>query len=309
MKLISAVVVALVLWALPLTANESIHSICKTQASRCLDEVPSYIAKSQPYSDAWYRYTLYQYDALFALQRFEPLMNSILAIDNLNTAPVGFQVSANIYLAKGYRVKNDFIQLSHYAKVARGLLKQVSKQFNDPSRLVQLGNLILYQGNVFREKNEPKLAEKTFNDSFQLLKNIEADYHHYTDPIFNRELYVNLGHVSHALKNLRDSEVYYGKSLFWTKQVPDQQQLAVAEFNYGRACERNNKIDCSLKFIAKSRVNFKQAKDFAGEQMAILQLARMYNAKGDTPNYLKFKNAIDFLTLPQSLHRMARTLP
>ncbi|WP_341206424.1 hypothetical protein [uncultured Psychrosphaera sp.] len=256
--------------------TNNIHKVCASQASSCLELLPDELAKLRPRSNAWYKLKLYELESLFVLQQTERQRAVLADLHPVDAAPIVFQITAYLYLAKNAYFYKEFESAEHYSEIVFNLIEQVTETYPDPRKIVSLVNLKLYHAKLeLLSDNEAAYTEKLLN-ALSTLESLREKFHNSYDPIFNRELYGNIGHTYARLDKHVESLQAYQTGLFWARQGVDLQQLSVSIYNVARAYQRLEYFDKALKEFELAKQAAINAKDEIVELFCYYQMADIY---------------------------------
>jgi tetratricopeptide (TPR) repeat protein len=201
------------------SAFKRFESVCDLTASDCLVELQRVLETLEPFSPKWYDTKLTMLELLFQLHQYEALYRYATDIVTEPDLPKSFLTQVEIYLAKCLYHMGKTAEASNILNHAISQLQGLNNQLPDPTRLIDIANLLHVNG-------EPQRA-------FRILVRIESQLGKRYAPVFNRELYANL---AQAVTQLQDRELavdYYTQALYWAKLAGDKQQVAVIQANIG----------------------------------------------------------------------------
>ncbi|MBE0364196.1 hypothetical protein PULV_a1778 [Pseudoalteromonas ulvae UL12] len=201
------------------SAFKRFEFVCESNASDCLVEQQNFLSTLEPLSPKWYETKLTMLELLFQLHQYEALYNEVSEIVKQPELPKAFLTQVEIYLAKCLYQMGKNAEASNILNHAIMQLEGLNNQLPDPTRLIDIANLLHVNG-------EPQRA-------FRILIRLETQLGKRYEPVFNRELYANL---AQAVTQLQDRELavdYYTQALYWAKLAGDKQQVAVIQANIG----------------------------------------------------------------------------
>lgn len=260
--------------------NAKFTEICAISSSDCLDNSSHYLQNVTLQSRLWYKYKLLELEALFNLQRFDKLREEANYWSTQPSIPVTFKVYVLIYRAKlsSGRVSKEITQT--YLDEAITTLSEIHEMVPRPMRLIEIANLQL-------SNDQPEAAKQT-------LLSLEKKFSHNASPLFNRELYANLGHAAIRLNELDEHIIYREKSLDGAINVGNAQQIGVAGYNLGRAYQMKSRLNEALITFEQSAENAKKASDKTTEISATMRVIEVTYLKGDKEKARNLFKSIDF---------------
>jgi len=224
----------------------NITEICQYSSVRCIEKVKGVLSETPKKSRLWFKYKLLQWDAFLNLQQIKTLKEDISPWVNQKETPINFQVYVHIYHAKISLSETDKTTGEYHLNQAIKLLSSINDSAPNVLRLIEIANLEISIGNN-------KKAQQT------LLK-LEQKFSHHHDPIFNRELYANLASTTfNQQKKSYDNQqhiFYRKKSLYWTIESKNKQQIAIAYYNFARALHMGNQYE-------EAEINYQHALHFS----------------------------------------------
>ncbi|NMP33220.1 hypothetical protein HII17_16830 [Thalassotalea sp. M1531] len=241
-----------------LASTLNIETICQQSSAKCLEIIDTKLNKTSYPSRTWYKLKLLQLEAHFLLGNIAQLNKALMPFLDNEDLPMSFLVYVKIYHAKVMNQLGDSQAAQQDLAQALNLLHEIQEHLPRPMRLIEIANL--------------QILNKQYNQAEQTLLLLEKRYAQDALPLFNQELYANLGHIAARLDKLVDYFVYTEKSLFYALKTDNKQQISVAHYNFARAAMINGSL-------AKARENFMHAllqatlaKDFATQIDAKIRL-------------------------------------
>ncbi len=248
--------------------RKTIDNTCIHSSYDCLKNIKYLLANTQQNSRMWFKYKLLQMDALYILQNDTTLLEITNYWLDKTNAPVIFQVYVQIYKAKLSLAIGKNIDGNKYLSKAVKLLSLINDSIPKPMRLIEIANL-LYVNNRIEE------ARAT-------LLNLEKIYAKRNVPLFNRELYGNLGHIAGKSKQFKLQLDYRKKALFWALEYKNEQQIGIVYYNLARAqqtlkqyADAEKSYKMALKFSIKSHDKITQL----GSQLRVVEVMYQQNKK------------------------------
>jgi len=200
-----------------------IDKICRKSPTDCLFEVNQKLQQTPVQSRVWYDLMQYKFENLFVLQKINILNQITKPLIKNKKLPIPFQVSLFIYYAKSLNEDKTLNkeEIKQEQKIfidkAQNLLGLMNNIYPNPNLLIQLANLQMYVGD--------------YKKAYQLLQSLIVKYNQYPDLAFNLDLYGNLGHLADRLNYKNQAIKYWSTSLYWAKQLDNNQQTATVYFN------------------------------------------------------------------------------
>jgi len=236
-----------------------IDKICKKSPTNCLPVVNQQLQTTPPKSRVWFDLMQYKFDALFALQKINALHEVTKPLINQQNLPIPFQMSLFIYYGKSLVVDKTLDEKTlnqerkKFMVKAQKLLGLMNNVYPNPKLLMQLGNLQMIVGE--------------YEKAYQLLQSLVMKHRQYPDLAYNLDLYANLGHLAVQLGYKQQAVEYWLTSLYWAKQLGNDQQTATIFYNLARTQEINkNFIDAnfnatkSIEYATLAHDNIEYAK-------------------------------------------------
>lgn len=206
-----------------------IEETCQQSTAQCLALLEVGLNGSKKYSRQWFRFKQLRLNALFELQRFQPLQQEINQWltdegEQRIEMPPNFAVYVYIYHAKLQLSDTDNKEANLYLHKAVNLLNDINIKLPSPIRLIEIANL--------------QISMQNYDQAKSTLLNLENKFKERNNPGFKQELYANLGHI--AWKQADDDLhiEYRKKSLKWALETPNTQQKSVAHLNLAFAYQK-----------------------------------------------------------------------
>jgi len=203
--------------------NESanIHTICQNNYSQCIELLPEHLAIANPGSRVWFTLKLYQLEALFALERFSQLKETLETVVHLGNLPTKFKINSYILYAKLIKNEGQEPLAVDYLNQAKETLLAINESWPKPIEFVQIANLLNSLGQ--------------YQDGYNMLLDVEKKFTESKNPAFYYQLYTNLGHFAMRLGKHQQHIDYRLKALSWVKESDNLNHLTIALFNVARA--------------------------------------------------------------------------
>ena len=243
------------------TTSPSIEATCSHSYALCLKNIEPLLSSTQQPSRTWYKYKLLQLEALFNLGKITELKQALAPFIHKENLPEAFTVYIKIYYAKALGNDKQRDESKKYIQEALTLLYQIQEQLPRPMRLIEIANL--------------QLIDKQFTQAEQTLLYLEERFSQNALPLFNQELYANLGHVASMTDQLDKLLDYREKSLYYTLQVDNKQQNGVAYYNLGRALFRLEDYASAEENFLLSFKHAELAQDVSMQIYAKIRLAEI----------------------------------
>jgi tetratricopeptide (TPR) repeat protein len=230
-------------------------------------------------SRLFYRYKLYQLDALLNLGRFQQLEEVLRPWLNDESAPLVFRLAVVTYKAKSLYVADRPEQANAWLSRAVSLMSEINQQLSSPMAMIEIANLQLYLG-------QTEIA-------YQTLRNIEERHSRHASPTFRLELYANLAQAVRKQGKLGPHLSYRQQSLFWARKSGNNQQIAVSWHNVARAYQFLQQYDeAEQAFIAASDYA-KLASDTSTLMQCLLYRAQIAHHKAQEDKARQLLELID----------------
>jgi len=239
-----------------------IHKTCQIDYQKCLILLPELLTYSIKHSRLWYTYKLYQFDALFSLERFSELEKELLPYIDDDELPLRFKVSVFVYYGKCINSKENNSLAVMYFNKAKDILLAVNTEWPDPLELVKVAN-------IFNAMHEYHLG-------YEMLLNVESRFKRRKDVHFKYALYSNLGHFAFALNHHNKHIDYRLKAFKWSQVTGNINDQVIATFNVARAFFFVNQDDQAIKFFKKVIPLAQQAGNFSAIEKTHINLADLY---------------------------------
>jgi len=281
-----------------LAANNSpknmldIDKVCRKSPTDCLSEVNQKLQQTHIQSRVWYDLMQYKFETLLVLQKDNELHKITKTWINKKNLPIPFQLSLLIYYGKTLdadttldkeKIKQERKKIMGEAQI---LLKLMNNAYPNPNLLIQFANLQLYVGE--------------YKKAYQLLQSLVVKYENYPDLIFHADLYANLGHLADRLSYKKQAVKYWSASLYWEKQVGNDQQIAVLYYNLARS-QMWDKNFTNAKFNAeKSIYHATLGCDYIEQAQAQLLTVKILLILKQKTQAKKMLDSIKINTLPES---------
>lgn len=256
------------------------NQVCENSSHDCIENIEGHLETAPLQSRLWYKLKLLELDALFNLQQFNKLRQEVDLWAEKDGLPITFKVYIQIYRAKLSFGKTSPEITQRYLDEALLTLSNIHEMLPRPMRLIEIANLQL-------SNNQPEAAKKT-------LLSLEEKFSHNASPLFNRELYANLGHAAIRLNELDEHVIYREKSLDGAVKVGNIQQMSVAGYNLGRAYQMKSRFDEALTTFKQSASNAKKASDPETRISATMRVIEVTFLKGDKEKARDLFKSIDF---------------
>jgi len=282
------------LWA----ANNSVKNmldidkICRKSPTDCLFEVNQKLQQTPLQSRVWYDLMQYKFETLLVLQKDNELHKITKTWINKKNIPIPFQLSLLIYYGKTLdadktldkaKRKQERIKVIDDAK---RLLTLMNNVYPNPNLLIQFANLQLYVGE----------DKKTY----QLLQSLSVKYENYPDLVFNANLYADLGHLAYRLKYKEQAITYWSTSLYWEKQLGNDQQTALIYYNLAKSQRLNKNFKIAKANAEKAIYHATLAFDFIAQAQAQLLTVQILLDLKQKVEAKKMLDSVQIKTLPEA---------
>jgi tetratricopeptide (TPR) repeat protein len=244
------------------SASHDIHHVCQKSPATCLAQIDTELNKTQEQSRLWFNLLQYKLDALFNLKMIHSLKEQIAPWINGKELPIPFQVSVYIYHIKTLPSDTSAADKQYFIDKAKKQLTLLNDIYPNPIKLVELANLQVQIGEV--------------QEAFTRLQALENKYARRNDPLFQMELYANLGHAAHRLDLAEEKIEYYIKALEWSIEYGNQQQIAVSYYNVAKSQLNESQFKQSANSFSKSVKYARSSHDTTLLAQAQLFLAQSY---------------------------------
>jgi len=259
--------------AINVTKNmRDLDKICSKSPADCLPEINQKLKSTPVQSRVWYDLMQYKFEALFALQHIKALHEASKPWINTKDLPIPFQTSLFIYYAKSLEedktlnVETIKQQRKKFMRKAQKLLGLMNEVYPNPTLLMQFGNLQMIVGE--------------YEQAYKFLQSLVIKYRRYPDLAYNLDLYANLGHLADRLGYKEQAIQHWLTSLYWAKQLGNDQQTATVFYNLARS-QTTNKNYINAKFNAEKAIEYATlARDYVKQAQAqLLTVQLLLNLK------------------------------
>lgn len=253
---------------------ESLYHTCQTDSARCAELSQAKLVDLTPNTLPWYDIKLLQLESLFLLDKTDLLLDALTATTPIPTdAPQEFNLKVYVYFAKVYLKERQLNLSEQYAKLASDIFRDMLTRAPQPSVYLDFSNLLTLEYHIANAQNNEQKAQLKLSEAIKNLLALEKASQASNDPIFYRELYGNLGHVYMFDGNFNNALKAYDSSLFWTKQGQSEQQLAVAEFNVGKALKALQRYESAMRHFEQASMHAFLSQDMNTYVTAQLNMA------------------------------------
>jgi len=220
---------------------------CEHNDNACLQSTRQLLATQPKASHLWYQLQIRQLDLLFRSQQDEALWQLCESLLTQNQLPDAFRARLYIYYAKLLH-QRQHPQAQAYFRRAKQLLGDWQHSTQEPQGYVRLYNLELY----FTER---------LPFAYQQLQLIAGKYAQRQDPMFQYDLWNNLGHFAQKLLDPAAAVKQRQQALYWALQSNHTGIQAQAHFNLARQYSMAEQWQAAVPHFAKATELYLQAED------------------------------------------------
>jgi len=259
----------------------STHKTCQLNPKKCLEILPEQLQKIPSGSAAWFRLKDYQMWAEYHLAQYEAL--GITTNEALNAAnpPGDFEFASIIYRAKYLLTVDKDAEAFDLMQRAKKRFAELDSSSSDPSRLLLYANLIQEEAHRLKKHAPREVYRAKFLEARNVLLKVRKNYKNLNDPVFQSNMYANLGHIASALENYVKFLEYRSRGLFWAKQTKNPLRIATAHYNLARAYQANRKHKKAISEYQISVEEHIRARDESGIAICQLRIAQNHIELGN----------------------------
>lgn len=267
----------------------ALQQLCERSDQACLHSTRQWLTSQPQGSHLWYQLQLRELDLLFRAQQDDELLRRCETLLQLQQLPDAFRARLYIYYAKLLNQRQQ-PQAQHYFTLAKQLLGDWQHSTQDPQGYVRLYNLELY------------FAER-LPYAYQQLQLIADKYAQRQDPLFQYDLWNNLGHFAQKMQQPQQAIQFRKQALHWALQTAHSGVQAQAHFNLARQYSMAALWLAAAPHFATACELYQQAQDPVATQEAWLFGAEALWLTGHKPQALQQFAKVQANLLPA--HRRA----
>ena len=282
--IVNAIVLLFSLSYSTLCHSDTLSVSCGEQPAACLQSINKQQQRLASGSDDWWELEVTKLHSLFKFQKIDDLYVALRPWINNPDVPPQYQPHIALIYGKWLQRRRRLDE----ANVALEQALEGFKALEDKNASAQLELKIL---NTLVLLNRFEQA-KTYVE--------QLEQKAYDSPLFYREVYAELAHIAHK-NDARQAHVEYRReSVRWAKQVPDEQQKAIAYNNYGVALRLNGDYKQAEQALLKAAEHAEQAHDLHQLQKIRLRLGEIYVLLGEPQKAQHYVDIIDLQHLNKS---------
>lgn len=242
--------------------QRKLDEVCLTSPTECLKIVEHDLEHAQS-KRVQLDLIQYKLDALFNLQRWQELEETVAPWRDNEEVPPSFRITILIYFAKLNSItqRND-AKLA--LKKAVDLLEKLQEVYPSPIRLVQLANTLMVMGE--------------HQQAHTLLSDLKSRYGTSNNSYFQLELNGNLGHVTRNMGDLDLSEKHWQETIPWAIKLGNKQQISTVYFNNARLFQLQDKPNQAQANLALALKYAVESKDVVKETQIRLRMAENFHS-------------------------------
>ncbi|XQW85317.1 hypothetical protein ACOYR1_00895 [Thalassotalea piscium] len=261
-----------------------VNDACSSSPVDCITLVERELARTPKNTYIWYDLLQHKFDALFDLQKMRQLKEEITPWIDQKKLPNSFLITVYIYYSKTSYLASNITDAKQYAYKAKEKILALNQVFPSPMRLIMLANL---QMNL----DEPESA-------YEVLKALETKYKQSKNAYFMMELYGNLAHVTRILSLPEESLAYWIKTLPWSLEYNNLQQIGTVLLNLGMAYLTLDNYTEAETYLLESKGYSQRGKDFTKVNQAQFYLIKSKLGQGQYQQAKKLYQALELELLP-----------
>ncbi|WP_416308057.1 tetratricopeptide repeat protein [Neptunicella sp. SCSIO 80796] len=250
------------------TDDQKQIELCSLDPSACLEWSTNKLLTLQINSLKWNRVKQLQLNSLSTLQKFNWLKKELQPLVDRDDLPPVLKSTVLTYHAKMLAQEGKTDDAKHYLQSAIDLIKTINQASFSLMRYVDITNLQLYL--------------HQYSQAESMLLELEQRYSHSQDAHFKLELYSNLGDLYRQTDQPDKQLDYLQKANKAALELGNKQQIAVANYNLGRALQRLGRIADAEKIYQQALELAQHAQFDNGIILVQLRLAEIKLAQQDT---------------------------